>query len=70
MPYVLWVIATITILGSILNVKKIAACFVLWTICNVFWLIYDSISGVYSRALLDAVNLTTSTWGMISWFKK
>ena len=67
MPYILWGVSLITIVGSILNVKKLGLCFVIWTICNLFWLIYDIISGLYSRATLDLVNLSTSVWGMFEW---
>lgn len=67
--WILWFISLLTLLGSILNVKKMPSSFVLWTISNIFWLVFDLVNKVYSRAALDVVNLTTSIWGLVSWFR-
>lgn len=67
--WILWFISLLTLLGSILNVKKMPSSFVLWTISNIFWLVFDLVNKVYSRAALDVVNLATSIWGLVSWFK-
>lgn len=67
--WVLWLVSSVTILGSILNVKKMSSCFVVWTCCNVFWLVFDIMNKAYARAILDTVNLATSVWGLISWIK-
>lgn len=67
MPYVLWTASIMAIVGSILNVKKLGSCFVIWTICNVFWLAYDIANGSYARAALGVVNLATAIWGMFEW---
>lgn len=69
MEYVLWAVSLATVLGSVLNIKKLASCFVVWTICNVFWLVYDLVFAAYARALQDLINLATSVWGMVEWFK-
>lgn len=67
--WILWLVSSITILGSILNVEKMPSCFIVWTCCNVFWLIFDIINKAYARAILDLVNLATSIWGLVSWIK-
>lgn len=67
--WVLWMVSSITVFGSILNVKKKSSCFLVWTLCNIFWLIYDLYSRSYARSVLDVVNLATSIWGMLSWIK-
>lgn len=67
---VAWFFSILAVIGSILNVQKIRSCFIIWTICNVFWVIYDLISKQYARLILDCVNLATSTWGIFAWFKE
>lgn len=57
------------LIGSVLNVKKMSMSFVLWTISNVFWLAYDIYCKFWARAVLDVVNLVTSTWGIVKWIK-
>lgn len=65
-----WLFSILAVIGSILNVKKINTCFIIWTICNIFWLIYDLINHEFARSILDLVNLATSTWGIFAWFKE
>ena len=67
--WILWLVSSITILGSVLNVKKMSSCFVVWTFCNIFWLVFDIWNKAYARAILDVVNLATSVWGLVSWIK-
>ena len=68
--WVLWGVSLLTICGSILNIKKINLCFWIWSVCNVFWLVFDIINGTYARAVLDVINLSTSIWGIIEWHKQ
>lgn len=68
--WVLWGVSLLTICGSILNIKKINLCFWIWSLCNVFWLIFDIKNKTYSRAVLDLINLSTSVWGIVEWHKQ
>lgn len=65
-----WTVTAICLAGTVLNVKKNRWCFVLWIFGNVAWLLYDAHSGLYSRAMLDVVQLAFAIWGLIEWRKK
>lgn len=65
-----WILTLMCLVGTILNVKKNIICFYLWSIANIGWLIFDIISGLYSRALLDFVQLCFAIWGIIEWRNK
>ena len=65
-----WAITAVSLLGTILNVKKDISCFYLWTVANISWGIFDVSSGLYSRALLDAVQLGFAIWGICEWRRK
>ena len=65
-----WVITLISLTGTILNVKKNALCFWLWAFGNIAWLSYDLSLELYSRAVLDMVQLGFAIWGIIKWKKK
>lgn len=67
---IVWFFSILNIFGTILNVKMNYRAFVIWTFCNIFWLSYDIVTHQYARILVDIINLSTSTWGMISWYKK
>jgi len=65
-----WCITAISMTGTVLNIRKNIACFYLWTVGNSAWLAYDLCSSLYSRAMLDAVQLPFAMWGIIAWRKK
>ena len=62
-------VSAIAVFGNILNVKRMQICFLVWLLCNIFWLIFDLNQKSYSRSILDLVNLFTSLWGTINWIK-
>ena len=65
-----WALTAVSLIGTVLNVKKIKYCFYIWTVANILWLAYDIYTGLYSRAVLDAVHLCFAVWGIIAWGKK
>ena len=65
-----WAVTAICLAGTVLNVKRSRWCFVLWIAGNIAWMIYDVRSGLYSRAVLDLVQLGFAVWGLIEWTKK
>lgn len=65
-----WMVSSINVFATIMNIRKAPISYFLWTICNIFWLGYDLfVVHVYARAVLDVVNLITSTSGFIIWQK-
>lgn len=62
-----WIVTIICLVGTVLNVKKIRFCFILWTIGNLLWLALDLYNYLYSRALLDIIQLLLAVWGYIAW---
>ena len=65
-----WAITAVSLTGTVLNVRKNILCFYLWGIGNIAWLAFDLWSGLFSRAVLDAVQLAFAICGVIAWSKK
>ena len=65
-----WLVTAICLAGTVLNVKKVRWCFHLWTIGNLLWLAIDLRNSLYSRALLDFVQLVLAIWGIYEWKRK
>ncbi len=65
-----WTITAVSLTGTVLNVRKSIWCFYLWGIGNIAWLAFDLWSGLFSRAVLDTVQLAFAMWGIIAWSKK
>jgi len=62
-----WLVTAISLTGTVLNVKQNIACFYLWAVGNTAWLVYDLGLRLYSRAVLDAVQLAFAVWGIVAW---
>lgn len=58
-----WIAATICLTGTVINVKRINACFIFWLVGEVMWLAFDIRQALPSRALLDAVGIVLAVWG-------
>jgi hypothetical protein len=65
-----WITTFLCLLGTVLNVKKNIWCFYIWSVANILWLAFDIFTGIYSRALLDFVQLIFALWGIKEWRKK
>ena len=62
-----WTVTLVCLTGTVLNVRKMRACFMLWIIGNVAWAAWDLYQGLYSRMSMDLVQLALAGWGWVSW---
>ena len=62
-----WVVAVLSIIGVILNVKKYRISFAVWSVTNGFWAVYDFSIGAYAQAALFAAYLGLALWGLWEW---
>ena len=65
-----WLVTAVCLAGTILNVKKVRWCFHLWAVGNIAWVVIDIHNRLYSRALLDLVQLALAIWGLWEWRKE
>jgi nicotinamide riboside transporter PnuC len=65
-----WILAALSIAGTVFNVKKSVICFYLWAIGEIFWTIFDIRNGAYGRAFLDVVHFGFAIWGIFEWSEK
>lgn len=63
MTFYFWVATVICLTGTVINVKRVNWCFVLWAIGEIMWLAYDIGAGMTARAILDFVGLALAIWG-------
>jgi len=64
---VAWIMTGLSIIGTILNIKKLKICFLFWLPTNVFWIIYDIYKGAYPQAVVFAVYFGLAIYGIIEW---
>ena len=63
----LWIVTGLSIAGTVLNVRRVRFCFVLWGLTNVFWVVRNLRIGEIQQALLFLVYLVFAVWGWFSW---
>lgn len=65
----IWLVAVLSIIGTILNIKKKRLCFVIWIFSNSCLVVYNIHIWEYQQATLFFVYLCLSIWGVITWKK-
>ena len=66
----LWSLTALSLLGTALNVEKLASCFYIWTAVTAAWTGVDAYQHLWARMVLDAVHLVFAVWGIFSWRRR
>ena len=62
-----WLVTILSIIGVVLNIYKRKECFIIWTVTNGAWCIYDFRNGLYPQAALFAIYFVLAIWGLYKW---
>ncbi len=66
----LWLLIGLSLVGVILNIKKVRVCFIIWTGTNLAWAIVDFKIGLIAQGVLFVIYAGLAIWGFIAWRKK
>lgn len=62
-----WLIAALSLAGTVLNIQKRSECFYLWGLSNIAWVFIDLSKGLHAQALLSAIYFVLAVYGAWSW---
>ena len=65
----MWLVAAASIIGCILNVKKLKESYLIWTATNIAFATYNWYIGSYAQSVNFIACLCTSVWGIYEWYK-
>ena len=65
----IWILAVLSIIGSILNVFKIRWGFVFWIVANFGWILVNYNIGLYEQIPIWIVFNVVSLYGFYTWSK-
>ncbi|MGQ9813486.1 MAG: nicotinamide mononucleotide transporter [Dissulfurimicrobium sp.] len=68
--FITWGLASLSILGAILNIKKRRSGFAVYTFTNIGWVFVDTYYGIYAQAALFLIFTALSIWGWVEWGNK
>ena len=66
----LWILAAISLIGVVLNIRKDRRGFICWIFSNGAWSAVDYYHGLYAQSALFAVYFLLAVWGLIEWGKE
>lgn len=64
-----WFLTGLSILGTLYNLQKRVAGWVIWTISNIGWIVSFSLKGMLAEATLFSVYLILSVYGIFKWMQ-
>ena len=62
-----WLVATVSLFATWLNIRRVRACFAIWFVTNVTWAAYDFAHRLPAQGVLMLVYAGLAVWGWISW---
>ncbi len=65
-----WVMALLSLVGVVLNIRKDKRCFYFFGIANVGWIVIDFSAGLYAQVLLFVVLTGLSIYGYVVWARE
>lgn len=63
----MWIITILSIIGTVLNIKKKRVCFAIWIVTDMIWCVYDWHIWEYQQSALFFVSLCLAIWGFVVW---
>ena len=64
-----WLLALASLIATVLNIKKKAICFWIWSITNFLWMVVDYKAGLYGQSALFLTYFALAIWGIFQWKK-
>jgi nicotinamide riboside transporter PnuC len=62
-----WFVAAASLAATVLNVRRVRACFAIWFVTNTAWAIYDVAHGLPAQGVLMAIYALLAVYGWHSW---
>ena len=63
-----WIALILSIIGIILNARKVIYCWLVWIIANVFWIVHSISVGDYVTTIVWAVFTVSNIYGWRKWY--
>jgi len=64
---VTWLVAIASLTATALNVRRVRACFVIWSVTNTAWAAYDFAHGLPAQGCLMCAYAAMAVWGWFAW---
>jgi nicotinamide riboside transporter PnuC len=66
----MWLVAAVSLVGTIANLYKRPWGFALWIVTDVAWVGYDIYVGALHQAALLTIYGALAAWGLVRWLKE
>jgi nicotinamide riboside transporter PnuC len=62
-----WLLATASLTGVVLNIRRRRESFAIWVFSNAIWCAVDAAAGLLAQATLMAIYSGLAVWGFFAW---
>ncbi len=65
-----WILALASLAATVLNIRRVRACFIIWTATNASWAAVDFAAGLPAQGTLMCVYCALAIWGFAAWGRR
>lgn len=62
-----WLVAALSLGATVMNIRRVRACFLIWTGTNATWAAYDFAHGLPAQGVLMTIYSGLAVWGYVAW---
>ena len=66
----LWILTGLSLIGVVLNIKKLKVCFLVWAVTNITWAIVDFKAGLVAQGVLFVIYTGLAVYGFLAWRRR
>jgi len=65
-----WLVAALSLGATVMNIRRMRACFAVWFLTNAAWAFYDFAHGLPAQGCLMVVYAGFACWGYVAWGRR
>ncbi len=68
--WLLWGLTILSLIGTVMNVRKMRCCFYIWAFTNAIWTVHNYSVKEFQQASLFFIYFILALWGIYEWQAK
>lgn len=62
-----WIVAALSLTATVLNIRRVRVCFLIWALTNSAWAFFDFAYGLPAQGSLMCMYACLAVWGWSAW---
>ncbi len=65
-----WLVACASLVATVMNIRRVRWCFLIWSVTNAAWACYDFAHGLPAQGVLMCIYSALAIYGFVAWGRK